>query len=120
MFDDLDPVVKQHPTNTNVFVGAPGAGMTRVVCAWAIPPPLVTPWLDHGVQVNKKALRAFARRHNDLDPGVKQHPTNTFVFVGAPRTGMTGVLLVTRVSPSPRVWVTAPPPGAMVCNYYSE
>ena len=27
--DDLDPVVKQHPTNTNVFVGTPRHGMTR-------------------------------------------------------------------------------------------
>ena len=36
---------------------------------------------------------------NDLDPVVKQHPTNTNVLVGTPRHGMTRVLLVTRDRP---------------------
>ena len=42
-----------------------------------------------------------------LDPVVKQHPTNTNVFVGAPRHGMTRELLVARDS------LLGPPPVAL-------
>ena len=97
------------------------AGMTRVVCAWAITPLCHREEVKRlcGDPVNKKALRAFARRH--IITGLPQSYANVFnvsrsfamtagLVTGYSYFTLRGTLRVTSPHPPSRFARHPPPP----------